>query len=563
MLPTFETLPVQQAGVVLAAVLAAGVVWWLDRPAGRWGRQLRARFVAGVPWGTVVTLCFVLAVYLFVQGGLDHWFTPMVIPFTAWSYTYPLGMVTAPFSHSGPSHLVGNLVGTLTFAPLVEYAWGHFPRERGTSSFSSWRTNPYVRAFVLFPGTVVGVGLATSFFGLGPIIGFSGAVFAFAGFALVYYPLATVLALVAGQVLRLAYGAFLRPVSRVSSQQIFSTPWFADIALQGHALGFLLGVVVALWLSERRGDAHPSALRLWTGVLLFSVAQSLWAVYWFRGNGEFVLYRAGGLALVTLLATLVTVAVRADGTRVFAHWDAAGVGRTDTLRGSLSRLSQQRLAFVTLLLVTALLAGPGAGVNLLTVADGDDLSNQNVTVRGYEVTYAENVENRMVAVADVEAFGETTTVNTSGVIVRNDDRNIWITAVPKSRLAFDGSVPVRVGGVGWRETVLATRDGWDVVGGGSVYRVALTVDDEKTPVFASEPVRAEPVLAGQNVSLGADSEGYYLLVKRDNETRRRPLPATNETVTVANLEFTNDGKKIVARTDTGTKVRVASNETYN
>lgn len=562
MVPTFETLPVQRAAVVLAVLLAAGIVWWVDRPAGRWGRYLRRRFVAGVPWGTVTSLCFVLAVYLFVQGGLANWFTPIVIPFTAWSYAYPLGMVTAAFSHSGPNHLVGNLVATLTYAPLVEYAWGHYPRERGSTSFSSWRTNPYVRAFVLFPVAVVVVGLATSLFGLGPVIGFSGVVFAFAGFALVYYPLGTVLALVTGQVIRLAYGAFLTPISRVSSREVFSTPWFADIALQGHALGFLLGVLLALWVSERRRDDHPSALRLWTGVLLFSVAQSLWAVYWFRGNGQFILYRAGGLALVTLLATLVTAAVRTDDGRVSAHWDAAGAGRAETLRGSLTRLSRSQVAFLTLLLVTALLAGPGAGVNLFTAAD-DDFGGPTVSVRDYEVTYVENVENRMVAVADVEAFGETTTVKTSGVIVQSAERNLWITAVSKSQLAFDGSVPVRLGDVGWRETVVATRDGWEVAGNGSVYRVSLRVGDERTPVFASNPVRAEPVLAGRNVSLAADRSGYALVVGNETQRARAPLPVKNESVTIDGIEFTNEGRKLVARTDDGTVVRVATRETYS
>jgi membrane associated rhomboid family serine protease len=562
MIPTLEALPVQRAAVVLAVLLAGGIVWWLDRPAGRWGWHLRARFVAGVPWGTVVSVCFVLAVYLFVQGGLTHWYTPLVIPFTAWSYTYPLGMVTAAFSHSGPNHLVGNLVGTLTYAPLVEYAWGHFPRERGLTSFSSWRTNPYVRAFLVFPVAVVLVGLATSMFGLGPIIGFSGVVFAFAGFALVYYPLGTVLALVAGQGIRLAYGAFLTPISRVSSREVFSTPWFADIALQGHVLGFLLGVLLALWVSEHRGDDHPSAVRLWTGVLLFSVAQSLWAVYWFRGNGEFILYRAGGLALVTLLATLVTAAIRADDSRTFARWDAASAGQTETLRGSLARLSRPQLAFVTLLLVTGMLAGPGAGVNLLTAAD-DDFGASAVSVRDYEVTYAENVQNEMVAVANVEAFGETTTVKTSGVIVQSSKRNIWVTAVSKSQLAFDGSVPVRLGDVGWRETVVATRDGWEVEGNRSVYRVTLRVDGERTPAFASDPVRAEPVLAGQNVSLAADRRGYFLLVGNATQRARAPLPAKNQSVTLDGIEFTNDGQKLVARTESGTAVRVATKETYN
>lgn len=564
MLPTLATLPLQQIALVLAAVIAASVVRRLDRLDGRRGRELRTRFIAGVPWGTLVSVWFVVAVYLFLQDGLRHWFRPTVVPFTAWSYTYPLGMVTAPFSHSGPGHLVGNLIGTLTYAPLVEYAWGHFPRDRGTASFRSWRTNPYVRAFVVFPGAVIGVGLATSAFGLGPVIGFSGVVFAFAGFALLYYPFTTILALVAGRALRLAYGAFLTPVSTVSSRPVFSTPWFADIALQGHALGFLIGVLFGLGLSRIRGDDHPSAVRLWIGVLFFAISQSLWAVYWFRGNGEFVLYRAGGLALVMLLATLVTAGVRADRAQLFDRWTGAtGESPTGsgTLRGSLSSVSSRQLAVGLLLLSAAALAGPAVGVNLLTVAD-DDPPNRDVAVRDYRVTYAENVQNSMVAVVDVDAFGETTTVNASGVIVQSADRNIWMTAVSKSRLAFDGTVPVRLGGLGWRDAVLATRDGWEVEGGEPVYRVALTVDGETTPVYSSDSAQAEPVLAGRNVSLDADSDGFYLLVASEDDVIRERLPAKNETVTLAGIEFTRENRRIVAATDDGTRVRVATKEEY-
>ena len=50
-------------------------------------------------------------------------------------------------------------LATAAFAPLAEYAWGHFPRGRGTTSFGSWRTNPYVRAFVVFPAAVFVVGV--------------------------------------------------------------------------------------------------------------------------------------------------------------------------------------------------------------------------------------------------------------------------------------------------------------------------------------------------------------------------------------------------------------------
>mgnify|MGYP000336129545 FL=1 len=146
-----------RAAVLLSLLVALLSILALDRPRGRWGARLRSRFLVGVPWGTLVSVGGVLAVYLFVQGGWSHWHAPVTIPFRAWSYFYPLGMMTAAFSHSGSGHLIGNLVGTLVLAPIAEYAWGHFPRERGVQTFTSPLTNPYVRAFVVFPAGVVAV----------------------------------------------------------------------------------------------------------------------------------------------------------------------------------------------------------------------------------------------------------------------------------------------------------------------------------------------------------------------------------------------------------------------
>ncbi|SDM71956.1 Membrane associated serine protease, rhomboid family [Halogranum gelatinilyticum] len=575
-----ETVTLHRAAVVAAGLLALAVLWRLDA-SGRVGRRLRERFVLGVPWGTVVSVLLVLSVYLFVQGGLDYWYSPTVVPFTAWSYSYPLGMLTAAFSHSGAGHLVGNLVGTLTYGVVAEYAWGHYPRRRGVSTFSSWRTNPYVRAFVVFPAAVVVVGTLTSLFGLGPVVGFSGVVFAFAGFALVSYPLTTVLALVTGRVVNLTYNAFLNPVVGARSQPVFSTPWFADIAIQGHAFGLLVGVLLGLWLVQRRGDDLPPVRRLWAGMLLFAVSQSLWAVYWYRGNSQYVLYRAGGLALVTLLATLVVAAVHASDSRPLA-WLArtadrgqpTEVGRADggrpdadrqsddeTVRGWLASLSSRQLAAALLLFSTAALAGPAVGVNLLTNADSG-LDGPGVDVRDYRITYAEDVQNEMVAVVDVEFFGETTTVDTSGVIVTSDERDIWTTAVSKSRLAFDGSVPVRVGGVGWRETLTATRQGWTVVGGDPVYRVTLTHDGETVPVYASPERQAGPVLAGHNVSFAANATNFTVGVETDSGVVRAPLPGKNETVTLAGIDFTREKRTIVARTTDGTELRIAAKEQY-
>ncbi|WP_101297575.1 rhomboid family intramembrane serine protease [Halegenticoccus soli] len=552
--------PVERAAVVLALAASLAVVRLLDR---RWSRKLaalRGRFVAGVPWGTVVSALFVLAVYLFLQGGWSRWNAPVALPFTAWSYFYPLGVLAAAFSHAGPGHLIGNLVGTLTLAPLAEYAWGHFPRERGASSFGSWRTNPYVRAFVLFPLGVVAVGLLNAALGLGPVIGFSGVVFAFAGFALVYFPLATVLALVAGQAVRLAYWALADPVSTAASRPTFSTPWFADIAIQGHLLGLLLGAAIALRLARRRGDEPPAALRLWTGVLLFAVAQSLWAVYWFRGNGVFVLYRAWGLVLVTLLAGIVTAAATASDRRPLARVGGAAPD-PETLRGFVAGLTSRELAVALLLVCTAAVAGPAVGVNLLFAVGDDDLPGESVTVRDYEVTYAENVSDGMIAVIDAEAFGERTSVNTSGVIVRSEEREIWTTAVSKSRLAFAGSARIHLGGVGWRETVVATREGWKPVGTEPVYRVSLGVDGASKPVYASPRSTAEPVVMGRNVSVVAERSGFSLAVTRGNETTRGPLPGPDETVAIDGLTFTREGRKLFASA-ADTKVRIASKERH-
>jgi membrane associated rhomboid family serine protease len=537
----------------LALLLSVLVVVSLDRPRGRWGARLRSRFLAGVPWGTLVVLGFVLGVYLFLQGGWAGWYSPVTIPFRAWSYFYPLGVAAAAFSHFGPAHLIGNLVGTLALAPIAEYAWGHFPRERGTQTFTSPLTNPYVRAFVVVPAAVVGVGLFTSVFAVGPVIGFSGVVFAFAGFALVHYPITTVVALAASNGVRTLYRAFQQPTLTASAGPSYSSPWWADIAIQGHAIGLLVGVLLGVWLARARGDDRPSAARVATGVALFGVAQSLWAVYWFRGGETYVLYRAAGLALVVLLATLVAATVAASARPLLST-----PADTDAFRS----LPRWQIGATVLVLCTAAIAGPAVPVNLTTAVGGDLPGDADpVTVRGYEVTYAENVPNGMVSVVDIEAFGETTQVNTSGVIVRNRERGIWMTAVPTGRLAFTGTTRVRVGGVGWRESVRVQRQGWSAVGGGTTYRVRLSHRGENVTVYTAPPARAGPVIAGRNISVVSGPDRFRLNVSVGNRSETTPVPAVNETVSAGGLEFTNADGRIYA-IDGSTQVRVARREAY-
>ncbi|QCC47890.1 rhomboid family intramembrane serine protease [Halobellus limi] len=548
-----EPLPVellQRVGVVAALVISLAVASALDRPSAL-GARLRRRFVLGVPWGTLVTVGLVLAVYLFLQGGYGNWYSPVTIPFRAWSYFYPLGIASAAFSHGGAGHLVGNLVGTLTLAPLAEYAWGHFPRERGAHSFGSPRTNPYVRAFVVFPVVVVAVGLLTSAFAIGPIIGFSGVVFAFAGVALVNYPLGTVVALAAGGALRLVYNALRAPVLTASGRPGYITPWWADIAIQGHALGLLIGVLVGLVIVRARTrDGRPSARRLWLGTLLFAVEQSLWAVYWFRGGETYVLYRAAGVILVAALALVVVFAAVARDDPLFT-WE---------LLGDSGVVRNWQVAAGVLLLSTAAIAGPAVPANLFTAESGD-LPGEELMVRDYEVTYAEDVENGLVAVVDVEAFGETTAVNTSGVIVRSEERGIWTTTVTKGRLAFDGQAAVRLGGVGWRETVYAQRDGWNVLGNGTAYRVALGDKESGRVVYTSDPVTAAPTLAERNVTVVPTENRYLLRVDRGNDSLSTRMPAKNESVTLDGLTFTRNDSRVFVSYD-GTRLQLLAKETY-
>ncbi|SHH59906.1 rhomboid family intramembrane serine protease [Halobaculum gomorrense] len=555
---------VSRAAVVAAAVLATVAVAALDRLANAdRGPALRHRLILGVPWGTLTVAAVVLAVYLFVQGGLNHWYSPVVIPFRAWSYFAPLGVAVSGFAHAGPGHLLGNLFGALAVAPLVEYAVGHFPRRRGSSSFGSSRDDPYVRAFLLFPAATVAVGLVSGAFALGPVIGFSGVVFAFVGAALVYHPLGTVVALSASGLLWTTYRALASPVVEAGGRPAYITPWWADIAIQGHALGLLVGVLAAAWLAAARGDDLPRPRRLAVGALLVAVEQSLWAVYWYRGGETYVLFRGIGLVLVALAAVLVA-ALAVDRNAPVA----------DTVRGALRNLTPRRGSVAVLLVALAALSGPAVAVNLVAVGD-EPLPGDPVEVRGYSVTYAEGVENGMVSVIDVKAFGETTSVTASGVVVRNPDRSVWTTAVSKGRLAFAGRQRVVVGGVGWREVVTVTRRGWTTVGGDApAYRVTLSHGGETTLAFLSNASKAEPKIAGRNVSVVPTESGFGLLVEGGNRSVRAPLPGENETVTANGLSFVRDGRAVFAlagevtgnasagNATTPTRVRVATKERY-
>jgi len=542
--------------VVATIVLALGLTRRMAATDGQWGLQLRRRFVVGVPWGTLLTVVGVVSVYLFVQGGLDNPRNPLVIPFRSWSYFYPLGVVLSPFSHNGIGHVTSNVLGTLAFAPVVEYAWGHFPRERGTQSFSSLATNPIAR-ILAFPAAVFVVGLLTGIFAAGPVVGFSGVVFAFAGFALVTYPIVTVLALVAGRILNVVWRSLQNPVITAEAGPRFVVPGWANIAIQGHLVGVLIGIVLGGLLVRHRNTERSAGL-LFLGALAFAVGQSLWALYVPLSNSRFVLYRAAGTAFVFGLALLVAGA--------FSDSDGVLFEPSERLLDTLGvdpeslRLGRKEAAVGVVLVLTLATGLAAVPISLVTISQ--DAPGGGVSVRDYEVTYAENVAQPF---SNITLFGvslgDSTRINVSGVIVVNDQREVFVPAVNKNRLAFSGRETVVVGGLGWRKEVVANRTGWNAVGNETVYRVFLTPPDgDRRLVFRSDPATVEPRIDGKRIRVVPTANGFGLTVRRRNNTvGSTPVPTGGVNVTTAGITFNRTEDRLFALQN-GTRVRIATRD---
>ncbi|EMA68255.1 rhomboid family protein [Halorubrum aidingense JCM 13560] len=598
---TADAVHLAVGGMLVAVALA--VVYLIDRPDGAWTRSLRSRLLLGVPWGTLVVVAVVVAVYLFVQRGIENPNRPVVIPFRSWSYFYPEGMFWSGFAHSSRGHITGNLLSTLVAGTLAEYAYGHFPDGRNVDDetgtvrshlpASDWReaigdavpdrdalrasltagravSNPYVRAFLVVPGAMLLFGFVSSLFALGPVIGFSGVVFALWGFALIHYPIGTVAALTGATLANVVYETLRSPVVTATASGSYGAPSWANIAVQGHAIGLISGVIAAVWvvrrrrrrrrrrsLSATRERTETAALAAFGAILLFGASRRLWAVYWYLGNEQYELYRALGVGLLALLAALVALAVAG---REEPFWPTRAVRRPATLREGVRSATPAAVGLLLLVSALAVVAGPGIVPNLTTVNDGD-LPGDPIEVNGYQVTYAENVEDQTVSVVDVEAFGRSTVVNTSGVIVSNPDREIWTTAVSRGNLAFWGYRAIDVGGTGWRETVWVQRTGWETTNGGTAYRVDGIRDETRSTLFTSEPARAEPRVDGRNVTVAAVDAGFELRVEHDGTNQTGALPGTNESVTLQGVSFVRENDRVVAERGE-TRVQIAQRERY-
>lgn len=522
-----------------ATVFSCGVAWQLG---GRERHEtVRTRLLLGLPWGSISVAGVVLCVYWFVQGGWTDPHAPTVIPFRSWSYFVPSGVVLSSFAHSGYNHLLGNLIGTLTVGVLAEYAWSHYPRGRGVSVFSSesvW-TNPYARVLGFVAGSLA-VGVVSGLFSLGPTIGFSGVVFVYVGVALTRYPFGTLLALLWSRVLLLVYRSLTNPTIVQGGHTQFDSPWWAGISLQGHVFGLLIGMVLGLILLRRR-SVSVDTLRLWSAVLLLAVLEGVWAVYLPLDGGRFVLFRAVGVGVVFLFAALFTNAIRTGETRLL--W------RFDLRYGVIAR--RITIAFVIVLAVVAV------PYNLFTVSDptAGITSENSVEVGEYTVAYAEGIPHQYISTVQIDGFGEPTNVTTSGVIVINDQREIWWPEISKQRLAFAGEAGVRVGGIGWHETVNARRLAWEPVGNHSVYTVYLNHDGSGSLVYSSQPARAEPVIGGRRVTVVSGEPFRVRVTHNGSVLGRAPVPAPDESVSVGGLTLNRtDGTLYAERNDTWVRV---------
>ncbi|AGB37495.1 rhomboid family intramembrane serine protease [Natronococcus occultus] len=585
-------------GLVVLAVLlgSVAVVRLLSRPERPWSAVARERLVWGVPWGSILVLVGVCCVYLFVQDGITDFTDPVTIPYRAWSYFSPLGMLTASFAHADAGHLLGNLVGAAVAAPIAEYAWGHYPEDDGAGSRLA---DPRVRALVVFPAVVVAVGLTTSLFALGPVIGFSGVVFAFAGFAIVHYPIATLVATVGLQgALLTVLEALQRPIGvYVAEASPPGPPSWATIAIQGHGLGFFIGLVLGILVLRRRSRS-PNPLHLWLAVVLFGFAKSLWAIYWFGGENTFVLLRGPGVVVVAVLSVVVTVAVTGSERALVPRWLrregesierptaervlelARGSGRTDggasrglgrvaeIVRGTRTGESEPRYhryaAFLCVLLVTASLMGVAVPTNVLVV-ESETTGDATVEIEGYTVTYEESAQNQLVSPVAVGPLEDAVAMESSGVIVSSDQRQIWFDAATSQQLAFSGEETVTVGGPGWRESVTVDRTGWEPVGNETVYQVWIEGGDEDRQLaHESNASTADVRIDDRTVTVASEDGEYVLEVASEEaaETATATVPAENESTEAGGLAFEHDDGTVYAVSN-GTEVAVAAEETYN
>ena len=527
------------AAIIVALTISAGIAVWFTRDRYAPIRAMRARFIYGVPWGSVLVLGLVVLVYLFVQDGRTSLTQPVFLPYVNWSYLYPTGVILAPLSHGSLGHFISNISVALVLAPIAEYIYGHYPPD------DPWRLErplwdrPVVRAVVIFPGVAMVVAIVSSLFAWGPVIGFSGVVFALAGFTAIKYPLITLIAILARSALSQLGNALFNPVVEASVRETVSQPGWVGVSFQGHALGFLLGVVLAIALLHRRPhDSPASPLRLWFGLSVLALTMSLWAIWFSQGSERYVLYQGLGVALVFVGVALILIAALTSGRSIWGG------------------LTRRHVAIVGILVPLVLLSLVAIPMNVLEVSEYDRPDNA-VSVGDYDVFYTDGVENRLRPAIGLMDDSPGTS---RGVIVVSESRHLWTTAKSSSNLERSGSTTIRLGGIGWAASVHVDREGWSPVGNDTVYRVNVSDGDTVSTTFLADERMAQPTVEGHRIAIGTQGEHFTVIVTDPTgEQVTAPIPDENESVELGELTIERDDDELVARAE-DTTVGVASQE---
>jgi hypothetical protein len=209
-------------------------------------------------------------------------------------------------------------------------------------------------------------------------------------------------------------------------------------------------------------------------------------------------------------------------------------------------VSRRKVATIILVGIVVIIGVIAVPYNSIALENGID-SGDGVEIRDYTVTYAEEVPNRYVGAVRIPFVGNSLGFNESGVVVTSERRNAWEVVIPAGRLAVRGQAVVPVGGPGWRETVVVNRTGWDVVDGGSTYKIYVRHDGQRKQVYADEPAGVPAVINESFISIRPSDDGFELSVTRNRSVvGMAPVPGDGENVTIGDIKFSRRGKNLKA-----------------
>ena len=471
---------------------------------------------------------------------------------------------------------------------------------------------PWARAATVSAG-LFAIALATGIFSLGPGLGFSGAVYATMGFAVVAAPRLAIGAVVLTSGLSVLRAALTEPVvTETIDVGPPAPPGWAGIGFHAHLLGFLIGGLAAVWLCRRRGRS-PTVAAIFGAALLVGLVQAVWLLVWSSAS-TYTMYRGVGVAMLVVLAAALAVATAGSDrpvprllaflprapTRRQLSWTwlvllvvvaalalgivlafegvvwpaiavvlvgflvlsapALGVLLGPRLTGG--AVGRRRTALVSLVAFTAILALVTIPLGFGTV--GEAPGSDGLEVGDYTITYEQNATGER-SMPLLGGDGESTY---DGLIIHSADREILTVEERPEVIEHEGNASVTVGGLGWDERVLVERVGWDVLGNDTAYAVDLTADGETTRSFTTDAVTAEATIDGDvTLAIEPTDDGFSVAVERDGTAvDSTPIPDPGETATVDAITFStetiDDRTVLYAETD-DVRLQIAEQETFS